>query len=118
MNRELRPEVMERIKINKRAIIKRKARPCMDCTLTWHPAVMTLDHVDRGTKLISPNGRRLNPSDMITFPTDEFDKMLQECDVVCGNCHGIREMKRDGYDQFPQWKKYTDKISTGALLHQ
>ena len=64
------------------------SRPCVDCNLLWHPFVMTFDHVDRATKkYVISDARSLHPK--------AFDRELQKCEVVCKNCHGMREYLRD-----------------------
>lgn len=61
---------------------------CVDCKLYWHPLVMTFDHVDRGLKWGAPSKLR-------TASPETFDIELKKCDVVCRNCHQIREYLRD-----------------------
>lgn len=70
-----------------RAIIDQlKAKPCTDCGMSYLPCVMEFDHI-RGSKLFNigkTTSRRL--TDILA----EIDK----CELVCANCHKIREHKR------------------------
>ena len=109
-------EAADNTRINYPLMIKAKNVPCMDCGLIWHPAVMTLDHRDRATKFVTNNGRRLDPSAMLSYPTEQFQKMLTLCDPVCGNCHKIREMRRDKVAFHPRWKMYTYRLHKGAMM--
>ena len=90
----------------------------MDCELTWHPAVMTLDHRNRETKHVTSSGKRLDPSAMLSYPTEQFMEMLGLCDPVCSNCHKIREMRRDHTAFLPRWKMFTYRIIKGALMQK
>lgn len=104
------------IEINRAKYMEAKNRPCMDCELTWHPAVMTLDHTRRSTKHINYKGERLDPSGMFRVRPDIFERMLALCDAVCMNCHAIREMRRDHTAFLPRWKMFTYKLLRGALM--
>lgn len=106
----------EKKKINLQAYRAKKDQPCMDCKLRWHPAIMTLDHRDRGTKWVSMGGRRMNPNNMMTYDVEAFAAMLKACDSVCMNCHSIREMKRDGQLYREHWLQFTEQLTDGALL--
>lgn len=106
----------ENSRINRPKLLLAKAVPCLDCLLLWHPVAMTLDHRNRDTKHVTVNGRRLDPSRMITHSPDTFDEMLALCDPVCMNCHALREMRRDKKAFLPRWKHYTYRIIRGALM--
>lgn len=49
---------------------------------------MTFDHTDRSTK-------SFNLSDHMIETPGIFKMEMDKCDVVCRNCHTIREMLRD-----------------------
>lgn len=86
-------------------------RPCTDCGLRWHPAVMTLDHVARdGYK--NSAGKRIHPSSMVEYPPEMFLAELKKCEPVCRNCHTMREFVRDGNLRQEEYLK----LGTSALL--
>jgi len=96
------------------------SNPCVDCKNTWHPRVMTFDHVGR-------IGKVGNISHLRTFPPAIFDLELSKCDVVCSNCHQMREYMRDlGKVALSRGKQekhsyYTDLLpylEKGALLNK
>lgn len=65
-----------------------KSRPCAECGVTFHPAVMDFDHV-RGEKVadVAEAYRRL-------FSPQRFMAEIQKCDLVCANCHRLRTFRR------------------------
>lgn len=90
----------------------------MDCHNFWHPLVMTLDHRNREEKAG-------NISKMRAYPPDVFLAELNKCDVVCRNCHQIREYLRDldmqkssGYKQklYKYYVRLVPYLSKGAML--
>lgn len=98
------------------------ARPCVDCNLLWHPFVMSFDHVDRNLK-------KGDVSDMMIKSPEVFDQEMAKCEVVCYNCHRIREYVRDvhalgfmtnRYKQHQQrlYEQLIEFLSGGALLKQ
>ena len=64
------------------------SHPCEDCNIVWHPLVMTFDHRDRSKKFKNINALRVSTPEV-------FDRELAKCDVVCRNCHQMREYLRD-----------------------
>jgi hypothetical protein len=56
-----------------------KNKPCMDCDVKYHPAIMEYDHV-RGEKVANVSHLLLNE--------------IAKCDLVCANCHRMRGYKR------------------------
>ena len=69
-------------------MIRAKSRPCMDCGGTYRSVAMDFDHRDPSTKLMTPS----------SLPKTGSLRVLQEelakCDVVCANCHRLREESR------------------------
>ena len=63
-----------------------KREPCTDCGLTFPSDAMDFDHV-RGVKIA-------NISDLISGPPEVLWAELQKVELVCSNCHRIREMNR------------------------
>lgn len=64
-----------------------KAKPCMDCGVSYPPYVMDFDHV-RGEKV-------RNVAKLSQFSSEV--KLLEEiakCDLVCSNCHRERTWQR------------------------
>ena len=67
-----------------------KRRPCADCGIQFHPMIMEFDHVNGDKKFTISNMIR----------STSLDKLLEEvtkCDVVCANCHRLREAKKKGH---------------------
>lgn len=64
----------------------KKAVPCAECGKKFPPVAMDFDHV-RGTKKFN-----LSESAPMAGLLDE----LAKCEVVCSNCHRVREANRDG----------------------
>ena len=76
----------EKIDAFREMITAVKADPCSDCSHTFHPAAMDLDHV-RGVKLFSiSNGWSYTPA--------EVRSELEKCDLVCACCHRLRTTHR------------------------
>jgi hypothetical protein len=61
--------------------------PCADCDNLFHYAVMSFDHKDRGTKQGSISQMYTSKRSLI--------KEIAKCDLVCLNCHRLREYRRD-----------------------
>lgn len=75
---------------------KLKQRPCTDCGLRWHPYTMTFDHVDRKSMKYHSNGTKpVNIGECLYWKPEVFNMQLKLLDVVCRNCHMVREAKRD-----------------------
>lgn len=64
-----------------------KAKPCMDCGVSYPPYVMDFDHV-RGEKV--RNVAKLSQFSSEAKLLDEIAK----CDLVCSNCHRERTWQR------------------------
>ena len=77
----------KKTKRNDNIIRSFKDAPCEDCGIKYPYYVMEFDHV-RGVKKcdISEVGRHLGVGKLI--------EELCKCDVVCSNCHKIREYTR------------------------
>lgn len=83
------------IEINKSRMWKLKQKPCKDCGLRWHPHCMTFDHIDRKSMKLTKTGRPISIGNVTYWNPDVFNMQLKMMDVVCRNCHMIREAKRD-----------------------
>lgn len=72
-------------------------RRCQDCG-NYDPQVLTFDHV-RGKK-------KMNISDMIVrgYSVSAIAEEIVKCDVVCANCHILREKRRRGETERPNPK--------------
>lgn len=85
---KLSDKQLENLKRNTLVMHDALSQRCMDCNLCWHPLVMTFDHVDRHNK----NG---GVREFVIAESEVFDEELAKCDVVCRNCHQVREYLRD-----------------------
>jgi hypothetical protein len=78
-------------------IITRKSVPCTDCKKEFHHSAMTFDHL---------HDKIANIADFTKFTVsqksiDLLELELKKCDVVCANCHQIREWNRVGHTYRP-----------------
>lgn len=83
----------------KRAAIRRlicdaKAVPCADCGNTFPYYVMDFDHV-HGVKRFNI-GRGLS-----SWTVEDVRQEIAKCEVVCANCHRIREHERKRVNASP-----------------
>lgn len=106
--------------INFQTLWQRKLQPCTDCKLKWHPHVMTFDHPARKS-LHYTKGHPLTIGNALWFKPEDFNPYLDSLEVVCRNCHMVREAKRDIDDpkisyrnkqRYPTWFA----ACTGALV--
>lgn len=65
-----------------------KSVPCIDCSRTYPPVAMDLDHV-RGAK-VSTIARMVSAG----YKLDLIKEELAKCEVVCSNCHRVRTATR------------------------
>lgn len=74
----------------RRAFVDRlKEKPCTDCGYSFHPVAMQFDHLDPSQKVASVSalvGR--------CVPLSAVLAEIAKCELVCANCHAIREHKR------------------------
>lgn len=67
---------------------KRYYDTCADCLRPYPPYVLEFDHVD-------PETKRFNVGDASSAPSLEaLKEEIEKCDLVCSNCHKIREHQR------------------------
>lgn len=69
-------------------LVEAKSQPCMDCGGVFPPVAMDFDHRDPRTKLWPPS--HLPASGSFRVMREE----LAKCDLVCSNCHRLREEAR------------------------
>lgn len=84
---------------NKKFIMGCKQCPCFDCGKFYPFYVMEYHHRDPKTKIDNVSNMR----------NDSIQKVLEEinkCDIICSNCHRIREHK----------DKYTDDYLQSHLI--
>lgn len=66
-----------------------KCKPCADCAIVYPPYVMDFDHREPKFKVKSVsamvNGR---------FNKEKILLEISKCDLVCSNCHRVREYNR------------------------
>lgn len=102
--------------VNFKRLWKLKQQACTDCGLRWHPHCMTFDHKDRqGLKYkVTKTGckKPVPIGECLYWNPVAFNEQLKLMDVVCRNCHMVREAKRDINDPkvsprnkhlFPAW---------------
>lgn len=67
---------------------KKHYNTCADCLREYPPYVLEFDHVD-------PTTKRFNVGHASAAPSMEaLLAEIEKCDIVCSNCHKIREYKR------------------------
>lgn len=81
--------------VNQKRMWKLKQQSCADCELKWHPHCMTFDHIDRTGMKLKASGKPVPINQVSYWNPVAFNKQLKLMDVVCRNCHMIREAKRD-----------------------
>lgn len=98
--RERRRKYNKRSRVIKRVqrrelINNRKKQPCTDCGRKYHPVCMDFDHRDPTQKARTPRGKPWHLSKMaVKCGLNQLIAELGKCDVVCANCHRLRELKR------------------------
>jgi hypothetical protein len=76
-------------KMNLKALmIQLRSNPCMDCGGTFRTCAMDFDHRDPTTKRWMPS--HLPGHGSLRLMQEE----LAKCDLVCSNCHRVREETR------------------------
>ena len=80
-------EVNKRLRVRRRGAVRwyKLLHPCADCE-NGDPRVLDFDHV-RGKKLFNIN-------EGMTYSFGTILAEIEKCDVVCANCHRIREAER------------------------
>jgi hypothetical protein len=64
----------------------------VDCGYRQHHAALEFDHVpERGAKVLSIGN-------MARYSRNRIKKEHMKCDIVCGNCHNIRNFMRRGLE--------------------
>lgn len=120
VSRNLQEPYLTYWKINNVTRFKLLSQPCADCNITWHPLVMTFDHRDRSSKFKSP-------SCLLTYDPKIYNNEVSKCDVVCRNCHQIREYLRDlgvmdigeyKIDSYNYYKKLIPYLCGGAIIRK
>lgn len=71
-----------------------KSNPCSDCKQTFPAVAMQFDHV-RGTK-VANIGLLLTRTPVVNVKEVVLEE-IEKCDLVCANCHFIREWYRGLY---------------------
>ena len=74
----------------RRIIREAKSRPCSDCGISYPPFVMDFDHRDRRQKLFN-----IGRDAMARRSERAVVEEIENCDVVCANCHRIRTHTRE-----------------------
>jgi hypothetical protein len=71
---------------HRRLILALKKQPCRDCGQTYPPYVMDFDHIGEKSGEVSKF--------VYTNGTATLLAEIEQCDVVCANCHRIRTHER------------------------
>ena len=85
---------------------KKTGKSCMDCKGSYPPELLDFDHKDPTEKVCAPSQMTFKRG-FIT--TQDIDRELAKCDLVCPTCHRVRTLSR------PFKKK--GKKSTTASIH-
>ena len=64
-----------------------KSAPCQDCGGRFHTAAMEFDHID-------PKSKHFHIAGMAGFSRERLLLEASKCDLVCANCHRVRESRR------------------------
>lgn len=73
----------------KALIMEYKSQPCVDCGFTFFPCQMDFDHRDPSQKINNISAMVDDNYSMKTLLAE-----LAKCDLVCANCHRLREHGR------------------------
>lgn len=77
-------------KVKRRVAVKEaKDKPCMDCKQRFLPCQMDFDHRDRSTKIANVSRMISNDTSLKLLIVE-----IKKCDLVCANCHRLREYRR------------------------
>lgn len=77
-------------------ILAKKDCPCTDCGQSFPPCVMDFHHLDEEKKSASLKKRGQKHQSMLEemskWSEKRIDAELENCVVLCANCHRIRHM--------------------------
>jgi hypothetical protein len=62
---------------------------CQICGYNANPLALQLDHIDPSTKFVNGKGKRINPSDLVSYSQATLLAEVKKCRVLCANCHSI-----------------------------
>lgn len=65
-----------------------KSKPCTDCGHSFDPVCMDFDHRDPSTKKFTI------ASNIASITLEVLLDEIAKCDIVCANCHRLREKSR------------------------
>ena len=88
-SKEVRGKWIHAHRERNRAFVLRVKRilGCMDCGYSSHPAALVFDHRPGEHK-------RKNVMSLLYQSRRELKAEMRKCDLVCANCHYIREFNR------------------------
>jgi len=72
---------------------KIKHVPCTDCGVKYPPRVMEFDHLEPEQKKFTVS-REMGRANTRVGQARILEE-IKKCEVVCSNCHRLREIKRD-----------------------
>lgn len=70
--------------LRKKLINELKDNPCMDCERSFPAVCMHFHHRDPSTK-------EFEIGDKFQCAIERLMKEIEKCDLICANCHAIRE---------------------------
>lgn len=76
---------------------KTKDVPCFDCGVKYPPCAMDFDH-------INPSLKKFNISEAQCVRNEILLQEIEKCDIVCANCHRIREHDRN-HNKISYWNQ-------------
>lgn len=92
-------------------VLAAKARPCMDCGVSYPSHVLQFDHV-RGKKLFNLSSSWMTKS--LRLIREEIEK----CEIVCANCHSERTFRRSAKKAVSGEKVSGKKVSGKKALQK
>jgi hypothetical protein len=83
----------------------KESNPCTDCGRYYPYYIMEFDHL---------RDKRYSISTMMCHSAENIQKEIDKCELVCGNCHAIREYNR-GYKTNKLWwsRRKRDALDCG-----
>lgn len=80
---------LQRGRLSKVIFEYKENNPCLDCGKYYIHSVMDFDHID-------PKNKLNNISILVNscYSIETIQKEIEKCDLLCANCHRMREYKR------------------------
>jgi len=89
---------------NRRLIQSLKSNSCTDCHIVYPYYCMDFDHLD-------PNIKKWNINSIMNKGTNTILSEIQKCELVCANCHRLREFHSNiKFYESSRYKSVWDRI--------